>query len=78
MRHKTLKAEKEELLKNFDKVFVRLFPNFVSQLNTLFKEEDQIILKENELPKTLQITQFQTGIYFLKINNEVFKVLKNH
>ena len=44
-----LKTEKEELLKNFDKVFIRLFPNFVSQLNTLFREEDKIILKENQL-----------------------------
>lgn len=44
-----LKTEKEELLKNFDKVFVRLFPHFVAQINTLLREEDQIILKENQL-----------------------------
>lgn len=47
-----LQKEKEELLKNFDKVFLRLFPNFVSQFNTLFKEEDKIILKEEQLLNT--------------------------
>jgi hypothetical protein len=43
------KKEKEELLKSFDKVFLRLFPNFVAQFNTLFKEEDRITLKEDQL-----------------------------
>lgn len=43
------KKEKEYLLKNFDRVFLRLFPNFVEQFNTFFKEEDKIILKENQL-----------------------------
>ena len=43
------KKEKEELLKNFDKVFLRLFPKFVSQVNTLFKDEEKIILKEDQL-----------------------------
>ena len=68
---------------------VHIFPNPTSDFLTiqtnnyaqpfeLVNQLGQIILKENELPKTLQITQFQTGIYFLKINNEVFKVLKNH
>jgi len=44
-----LKREKEELLKNFDQVFVRLFPNFVHQFNTMFNEEDKIVLKEDQL-----------------------------
>jgi hypothetical protein len=47
-----LKKDKEELLKNFDKIFVRLFPNFVTQFNTLFTEEDKIILKEDQLLNT--------------------------
>lgn len=47
-----LKKEKEELLKNFDKVFLRLFPNFVSQFNTLFKVEDRMVLKEDQLLNT--------------------------
>lgn len=52
LRSVDLKKEKEELLKNFDKVFLRLFPNFVSQFNTLFKEEDRMILKEDQLLNT--------------------------
>jgi len=44
-----LKKEKEELLRSFDTVFLRIFPNFVSRFNALFKEEDQVHLKENEL-----------------------------
>jgi hypothetical protein len=46
------KKEKDELLKNFDKVFLRLFPNFVFQFNSLFKEEDRIALKEDQLLNT--------------------------
>lgn len=44
-----LKKEKEELLRSFDTVFLRIFPHFVSRFNALFKEEDQVRLKENEL-----------------------------
>ncbi|HXB05894.1 MAG TPA: DUF6377 domain-containing protein [Puia sp.] len=44
-----LKKEKEELLRSFDTVFLRIFPHFVARFNALFKEEDQIKLKENEL-----------------------------
>jgi hypothetical protein len=44
-----LKKEKEELLRSFDTVFLRIFPNFVARFNSLFKEEDQVRLKENEL-----------------------------
>jgi Domain of unknown function (DUF6377) len=46
------KKEKEELLRSFDKVFLRIFPNFVSIFNSLFKEEDQIRLADNELLNT--------------------------
>ena len=44
-----IKKEKEELLKSFDMVFLRVFPEFVDKFNALFKEEDRIHLKENEL-----------------------------
>ncbi|MBN1599629.1 MAG: hypothetical protein JW894_15145 [Bacteroidales bacterium] len=40
--------EREELFTGFDKVFLRLFPDFVDQFNALLKEEDRIIIKENE------------------------------
>jgi tetratricopeptide (TPR) repeat protein len=47
-----LKREKEDLLKSFDKVFLTLFPGFVDGFNALFKPEDQIHLKDNELLNT--------------------------
>jgi tetratricopeptide (TPR) repeat protein len=43
------KKEMEELNRNFDKIVLSLFPNFVARFNELFKKEDQFILRENEL-----------------------------
>jgi uncharacterized protein DUF6377 len=47
-----LKREKEELIKQFDRAFLKLFPNFVSEFNELFKEEDRLLLKDDELLNT--------------------------
>ena len=47
-----LKKEKEELLQNFDKVFLRIFPNFVPAFNALFRKEDQIEPGDEELLNT--------------------------
>jgi hypothetical protein len=47
-----LKKEKEELLQNFDKVFLKLFPDFIQGFNALFREEDRIQLKEHEFLNT--------------------------
>lgn len=47
-----LKKEKDELLKNFDQAFLKLFPNFLHSFNTLFKEEDRVKLKDDELLNT--------------------------
>lgn len=51
-----LKKEKEKLLRNFDEAFIRLFPNFIEEFNSLLKEEEQIKLKKNQiLNKELRI-----------------------
>jgi tetratricopeptide (TPR) repeat protein len=47
-----IKREREELYHNFDKVFLKLFPDFVTVFNSLFKEEDQITLKDGQLLNT--------------------------
>jgi hypothetical protein len=47
-----LKKEKEELLQNFDKIFLKLFPDFIQGFNALFKEEDRIQLKDHEFLNT--------------------------
>jgi hypothetical protein len=47
-----LKKEREELSLSFDKVFLKLFPDFVTTFNSFFKEEDRIVLKEGQLLNT--------------------------
>jgi hypothetical protein len=47
-----IKTERNELLKGFDSVFLRLFPNFIAQFNALFREEDRISLPEDQLLTT--------------------------
>jgi len=47
-----LRAEKEYLLQNFDRVFLKLFPNFVAEFNGLFLPDNRIELKEGELLNT--------------------------
>lgn len=44
--------EKEDLLKNFDKAFLKLFPHFVDEFNLLFEEENKVKLQEGELLNT--------------------------
>ncbi len=52
LRSVDFKKEKEELLVNFDTTFLRLFPDFVTQFNLLFKPEDRFMLKKDQLLNT--------------------------
>jgi hypothetical protein len=47
-----LRKEKEELIQHFDHAFLKLFPNFVTVFNSMFREEDQQVLEEDELLNT--------------------------
>jgi Domain of unknown function (DUF6377) len=47
-----IKREREDLYHNFDLVFLKLFPQFVTIFNSFFKPEDQIVLKEGQLLNT--------------------------
>ena len=47
-----LRREKEDLLKSFDKAFLKIFPHFIEEFNSLFKEEDRLVLKDGELLNT--------------------------
>ncbi|GAA4039944.1 DUF6377 domain-containing protein [Hymenobacter glaciei] len=47
-----IKTERNELLKGFDSVFLRLFPNFIAQFNELFRPEDCIALPDDQLLTT--------------------------
>jgi tetratricopeptide (TPR) repeat protein len=43
-----IKKEREGLFYTFDHVFLKIFPNFISTCNSLFKKEDQIWPKDHE------------------------------
>ncbi|MCA8830609.1 DUF6377 domain-containing protein [Hymenobacter pini] len=47
-----IKQQRNELLKGFDTVFLRLFPHFIAQFNTLFRPEDQFQLPDDQLLTT--------------------------
>lgn len=49
IKNADLKKERENLFINFDKIFLKIFPNFVTDFNKFFKEEDQIIPGKGEL-----------------------------
>lgn len=46
------RKEKHELLLSFDSIFIKLFPDFVKEVNALLKPGEQILLKEGELLTT--------------------------
>jgi len=47
-----LTKEREELFINFDKAFLKIFPNFVDGYNALFSEENRVKLLPNQLLNT--------------------------
>lgn len=49
IKNADLKKERENLFINFDKIFLKIFPNFVVEFNKLFKPEDQIVPEKGEL-----------------------------
>jgi len=52
---KELEKEIEELYKEFDEVFLQLYPDFVDQLNLLLKPEAKYDLEDNRLNTELRI-----------------------
>jgi hypothetical protein len=47
-----VKKERSELFHNFDKVFLKLFPNFVLVINSILNDEGKIALKDDQLLNT--------------------------
>ncbi len=47
-----IKRERDELYHNFDRIFLKLFPDFVTIFNSLLKEEDRLTPKEGHLLNT--------------------------
>lgn len=57
MLHKlNIKGERERIYSSFDQAFLKLFPNFIEEMNKLFPAEHQISLDENGgIPMELRI-----------------------
>ncbi len=70
-----IKKEKEELLRSFDTVFLRIFPHFVDQFNSLFKEEDQVRLKDNE-PLNIDLRIFALIRMGISDNEKIAQILE--
>ncbi len=47
-----LKREREELSYSFDKVFLNLFPDFISRFNALFPPGEKMVIKEGQILNT--------------------------
>ncbi|WBA43300.1 DUF6377 domain-containing protein [Hymenobacter canadensis] len=47
-----IRQQRQELLRGFDAVFLRLFPQFIPQFNALFRPEDQFQLPDDQLLST--------------------------
>ncbi len=47
-----LESERQHLFDTFDKVFLRLFPNFITRFNELFKPEEEIVVPTGQLLST--------------------------
>jgi tetratricopeptide (TPR) repeat protein len=47
-----IKKERETLFYTFDHVFLKIFPNFITEFNALLKKEDQIWPKDHEVLNT--------------------------
>ena len=67
--------EKQELLKGFDKAFLKLFPHFVEEFNSLFEEEDQIKLSDDEL-LTTDLRIYALKRLGIKENEKIAEILE--
>lgn len=69
-----IKRERDDLYHNFDRVFLKLFPDFVSTFNSYFKEEDKIVLKEGQLLNT-ELRIFALMRMGIHDNEKIAKIL---
>lgn len=68
------KSERDQLYFNFDNIFLKIFPHFISQFNTLIKKEDQFIIGANE-PLTTELRIFALIRLGIRDNEKIAKIL---
>lgn len=66
--------EKSELLTNFDNIFIQLFPDFIGQFNSLFRKEDQVKLKSDEV-LNIELRIFALIRLGIKHNEKIAQIL---
>lgn len=71
----SVKQEREQLFRQFDKVFFKLFPSFIQEFNALFPPEHQFTAKPNELlsPELRIFALYRLGI---QDNNQIANFLE--
>ena len=69
-----IKKEREELYHNFDKVFLKLFPDFVTVFQSLLREGEHIHLKEGQLLNT-ELRIFALMRMGINDNEKISKIL---
>jgi Domain of unknown function (DUF6377) len=67
--------EREALYLSFDRVFIKLFPNFVPTFNSFFKQEDRYILKEGQ-PLNFDIRIFALIRIGINDHEQIAKILE--
>jgi hypothetical protein len=69
-----IRKERDELYHNFDKIFLKLFPDFVQVFNSFFNPDDQISLKDNQLMNT-ELRIFALVRLGISDNEKIAKIL---
>ena len=52
LKNLNIQEERENLFINFDRVFLKIFPDFVERFNLLLHEEDRVVTSEDQLLNT--------------------------
>ncbi len=50
-----IKEERQRIYRTFDEAFLKLFPNFIDELNRLFDDDNQVAIEDGELPMDVRI-----------------------
>lgn len=75
MKSINIRKEREAIYQNFDRIFIRLFPNFVSAFNSYFNEEDRIILKDKDC-LTIELRIFALIRIGIHDHEQIAKILE--
>ena len=52
LKRYNVKEERERLFRQFDEIFIKLFPSFISEFNMFFSEENRPLIKKGEILNT--------------------------